>query len=134
MVHSAPMHDRHFLRNILVLLATVAFVPVCGGDDEGDDDGSMDGPNDGGDAPSDDGSGGTAPADGAEAPADDGQMSECSQPGDCDVVVCECPDGPVNFSGCNVVNDIGICATAQTCCTDFDACAGDSAGDSSSGG
>lgn len=43
------------------------------------------------------------------------QESECSSPSECDFVVCDCPEGPVNFQGCSVFNGVGICATEDTC-------------------
>lgn len=48
--------------------------------------------------------------------------SECSSSSQCDMVVCDCPDGPVNFQGCNVRNGVGVCATESTCDSDFGAC------------
>jgi hypothetical protein len=115
-------------------LLAILLAPACGGDDGGDDTGN----DDGGSADDDGGSadgGDDAPGDesglpddgGDDAPADDGgddaPESECSSSDDCPLVVCECPDGPVNFQGCSVVNDVGVCATADTCMApDFDAC------------
>jgi hypothetical protein len=115
---------------VLPVVLAAIFAPAC---DDDDDDGGDDGSDGGADDDDDDGDDGDddSPADdddGADDPADDdgsdgGPVSECSSSADCPLVVCECPDGPVNFQGCSSVNDIGICATAETCMSeDFDAC------------
>ncbi len=51
-----------------------------------------------------------------------GGNSECQQSSDCQQIVCDCPNGPVNFTGCNVNNGVGKCATAANCKTEFTAC------------
>lgn len=91
---------------------------ACGSDDNGGSDnsgGSGSGPpgNAGAESNNSSGSGGTGPSQ---------QESECSRPSECDFVVCDCPDGPVNFQGCNVVNGTGVCPTESTCDEDFGAC------------
>jgi hypothetical protein len=43
------------------------------------------------------------------------QESECSSSSECEPVVCDCPEGPVNFQGCSVLNGVGTCATEDTC-------------------
>lgn len=40
-----------------------------------------------------------------------GGMAECSQPSDCQQIVCNCASGPVNYTGC--VN--GTCGTTANC-------------------
>jgi hypothetical protein len=69
-----------------------------------------------------------------------GGESQCMSSSDCQQIVCNCVDGPVNFTGCNVVNGVGTCATTSNCASEFDACEGEgggttggSTGDSSGG-
>ena len=48
----------------------------------------------------------------------DDPQSECSDVDDCETVVCQCPDGPVNWTFCGVVNGIGRCGTEDDCVDD----------------
>lgn len=100
---------------------------ACGGSDSGNKDGSSNG-----------GSGGSGTTNPSQANQLDSNQqntqqqntdhqssaqSECSSSSDCEQVVCDCPDGPVNFTGCSVVNGVGTCATESTCAgSAFGAC------------
>ena len=79
---------------------------ACGGGDDGSDDS--------GDDTNADESGGGNDDEGSSNNQEQ-QQSECSSSSECEFVVCDCPDGPVNFQGCSVVNGVGTCATEDTC-------------------
>lgn len=87
---------------------------ACGGEDSGSDtpnDSSAEGDTNAND---DDGPSGNDD-DGDDSSQQTQQESECSNSSQCDLVVCDCAEGPVNFQGCSVVNGIGTCATEDTC-------------------
>lgn len=94
---------------------------ACGGEDSDSDtanDSSAEG-----DTNANDDDGPSGNDDGDNNNGDDGddssqqtqQESECSDSSQCEFVVCDCAEGPVNFQGCSVVNGIGTCATEDTC-------------------
>lgn len=112
---------------LFVLLASslpLSQLGACGGDDDSSDSGSAsgnDGPSSGDDdghSHDDDGDDDGHAHDDDGDDGDDGAQSECSSPADCENVVCDCPDGPVNWTYCDIVNDIGRCGTEETCVED----------------
>lgn len=103
---------RRFLT--LVFLFTLPLSLAC---DEDKDDSGDTGKNTSGSSESN--SGGSGETGNGEA-----GESECSQPSDCDNIVCECPSGPVNYQGCNN----GTCEGQEACAAVCESDGGESGG------